>query len=175
MKKCPFCAEGIQDDAIKCKHCGEWLSNEKMKLPTKSPDIQPIGKNKDNENYEFRCAFCKSNVGINDLECPNCGKNLGESEINEDELENIISTGPEKAYTTLATLLDTGKKEKTIALGERFINKYPTSRQAKWASKIIEDAKRLESRKLKIIKEKEKFCPNCKRIMEMTQAICQCG
>ena len=35
MKICPFCAEDIQDAAIKCKHCGEFLDGRAAPLAPK--------------------------------------------------------------------------------------------------------------------------------------------
>lgn len=45
MKQCPACAEEIHDDAIKCKHCKEFIGREvEVQAPGGKPGYGPVRK-----------------------------------------------------------------------------------------------------------------------------------
>jgi uncharacterized membrane protein YhaH (DUF805 family) len=63
-KKCPFCGEEILTVAQKCKHCGEWLTEQ-------TPQKTKV------------CPFCAEEIDESCVVCPECKASLVEQAVSE--------------------------------------------------------------------------------------------
>lgn len=113
MKTCPYCSEQIQDEAIKCKHCGEWLNKTRpADVIGKIGGFFKAGKKYIEEHQAKRAEQRYSHLFVptadtpfsyNDVHLYASHLQVGSTRIEFDEIFAIIFYSSSQSYNGIAS------------------------------------------------------------------------